>query len=279
MTNEDAGERGGPGGSGGWTVTNERPPNRPPNVSRRSLLSWLGNATVLAITPELLNACGGGGTSAGGGGADGSGGRDDSGDAGAPGSGSFPFQPSPVEGAIYDNWYGNTVDSQNLEDILASWTLTVDGLVEQVLTLSFADILGLQRQDQVTDFHCVEGWSVLDVPWNGFHVDRLIERTRPTSEATHVNFYSMRDVYTESLPLSVAREPRTLLAYGIDAKTLPLTHGFPLRLVVPRMMGYKNAKWLKRIEFANAAVTGYWEQRGYSDDAPVPESRLREGKY
>jgi DMSO/TMAO reductase YedYZ molybdopterin-dependent catalytic subunit len=270
-------------------VTSERPPNRPATLSRRSLLSWLGNAAVLAITPELLNACGGGGES---GGARGTGGRGNAGDAGgppeanpgesdagAPGTGPFPFQPSPVDGAIYDNWYGNTVDPQNLEDILASWKLAVDGLVEQVLTLSFADILGLGRQDQVTDFHCVEGWSVLDVPWNGFHIDRLIERARPTSEATHVSFYSVGDVYTESLPLSVAREPHTLLAYGIDAKTLPFTHGFPLRLVVPRMMGYKNAKWLKRIEFTNAAVSGYWEQRGYSDDAPVPESRLREGKY
>jgi DMSO/TMAO reductase YedYZ molybdopterin-dependent catalytic subunit len=253
-------------------VTNERPPNRPAALSRRSLLAWLGNAAVLAITPELLNACeGGGGAPAAP--------KPSQPDAGTPGSGSFPFEPSPVQGAIYDNWPGNTVDPQSLEDILASWTLTVDGLVERVLTLSFADVLGLQRQDQVTDFHCVEGWSVLDVPWNGFHIDRLIERVHPTGETTHVSFYAVGDVYTESLPLSVAREPRTLLAYGIDAKTLPLTHGFPLRLVVPRMLGYKNAKWLKRIEFTNTAITGYWEQRGYSDDAPVPESRLREGKY
>jgi DMSO/TMAO reductase YedYZ molybdopterin-dependent catalytic subunit len=253
-------------------VKNERSPNRPVTLSRRSLLSWLGNAAVLALTPDLLTACGGGssGTVAR---------KPGEPDAATPDAGSFPFQPSPVEGPIYDQWLGNTVDPQSLTDILASWMLTVDGMVEQVLTLSFADLLGLERQDQVTDFHCVEGWSVLDVPWNGFHIDRLIERARPTNEATHVSFYSFGDVYTESLPLSVAREPRTLLAYGIDAKALPLTHGFPLRLVVPRMLSYKSAKWLKRIEFTNTAIVGYWEQSGYPDDAPVPASRLREGKY
>jgi len=155
----------------------------------------------------------------------------------------------------------------------------VSGLVEEPLTLSYAKIVALPRQDQVTDFHCVEGWSVLDVPWNGVHIDRIIELVRPTSEATHITLRCFSDVYTESLPLAVAREPRSLLAYGIDGNTMPLTHGFPLRMVVPRQYGYKNAKWVKEIEFTNAPIDGYWEQRGYSNDAPVKAARLRVGKY
>lgn len=240
--------------------------------SRRSLLSWLGNATVLALTADLLAACGGQSTrstSSAGGGPTRS----------TPPSGAFAFAPSPVEGAIYDRWWGNTVDPQDLAQILASWQLTVSGLVAEPRTLSFAQMLALPRQDQVTDFHCVEGWSVLDVPWNGLHFDPLIDLVRPTAEATHVTFRCVGDIYTESLPLAVLREPRSLLAYGIAGGTLPLTHGFPLRLVVPRLYGYKNAKWVREIEFTNAAIEGYWEQRGYPNDAPVRASRLREGKY
>jgi len=117
------------------------------------------------------------------------------------------------------------------------------------------------------------------VPWNGFHFDNLIDLVRPTVNATHINLHCFSDIYTESLPISIAREPRTMFAYGIEGSTIPLTHGFPLRLVVPRMYGYKNAKWVKEIIFTNAPLTGYWEQRGYTTDAYVDPSRLREGKY
>ncbi len=247
-------------------------PSRGRNLSRRSLLSWLGNATALALAPDLFASCAREASPV------------DLRNSGAPAgttteSGTFAFAPSPVEGSLYDNWFGNTVDQQDLVQLLASWQLAVGGLVEQALTLSFAELLQLPRQDQVTDFHCVEGWSVLDVPWNGIHIDRLMELVRPTSAATHVTFHCFGDVYAESLPLSVSREPRTLLAYGIGGRTLPLTHGFPLRLVVPRLLGYKSAKWVKQIEFTNASEAGYWEQRGYSTEALVPESRLRDGKY
>lgn len=241
--------------------------------SRRSLLSWLGNATVLALTGEILAACAQESPRAR------TGANRETNATPTAGSGVFEFKPSPEEGVLYDTWWGNTVDRQNLEQILASWQLTIIGLVENPVTLTFADMLKLTRQDQVTDFHCVEGWSVYDVPWNGFHIDRLIELVRPKAEATHLTLLSFRDIYTESLPLSVVREQRSMFAYGIGGNTMPLTHGFPLRLVVPRMYGYKNAKWVKQIEFTNAAVDGYWEQRGYPSDAPVKANRLRVGKY
>jgi len=261
------------------------------NLSRRSLLSWLGNATVLALTGDFLVACGGQSAA-----------PSPSADItpAAPGpapapkatpkpapaapttppiSNALTFAPAPVKGPIYDRWWGNTADPQDLQQILASWKLSVGGLVEAPRTLSFAEMLALPRQDQVTDFHCVEGWSVLDVPWSGVHFDSLINLVRPTAEATHVTFRAFGGVYTESLPLTVLREPRTLLAYGIGDGTLPFTHGFPLRLVVPRFHGYKGTKWVTEIEFTNASIIGYWEPYGYPTDAPVEAFRLREGKY
>jgi DMSO/TMAO reductase YedYZ molybdopterin-dependent catalytic subunit len=94
-----------------------------------------------------------------------------------------------------------------------------------------------------------------------------------------VTLYSAGDIYLESIPMEVAAEPKTMLAYGIDGSTIPLAHGFPLRLVVPRMLAYKNAKYIYRIEFTDKPLDGYWVKRGYSYEGKVPQSRLREGKY
>ena len=139
--------------------------------------------------------------------------------------------------------------------------------------------MALPRQNQVVDFHCVEGWSILDVPWNGLHLSELLDAAQPTSGASHLTFHTINQAYNESLPLDVAREPKTMLAYGIAEQTLPLKHGFPLRLVVPRLLAYKSAKYVQRIEVSDHPIDGFWVARGYSYDAEVQESRLRPGKY
>ena len=117
------------------------------------------------------------------------------------------------------------------------------------------------------------------MPWNGVPLARVLDLAGVQPSATFVTFHSVGDVYEESLPIDVAREPKTLLGYGVDGSTLPLPHGFPVRLVVPRLLGYKNAKYLSRIELADHVVTGYWESYGYSNDGEVPPARLRPGKY
>jgi len=255
-------------------------PHQPPiiaqsTVERRTVLGWLGNATVLALGGDVLSACLGTSTA--------NSGRPDAAGEDGPGEGAdaqgFDFQPGPGTDPIFTDWYENTVDSQNLVDILASWTLTVDGMTSNPLSLGFADLIALARQDQVTDFHCVEGWSVDDVPWNGVSLASMLDLAGADPSATYVNFYSVGGEYSESLPIGVAREPRTLLGYGVGGSTLPLAHGFPVRLVVPRLYGYKNAKYLSRIEITDHAITGYWEQYGYSYDGEVPAALLRPGKY
>jgi hypothetical protein len=252
-------------------------------VSRRSVLEWLGSGAVLALGADLLAACAVTDREArvdtGAGGADGPGpggsdGRD------APDSGAdFGFRPGPMEHRVYSKWGERTVDPQDLEEILSTWQLRVDGMADRPLTLGFADLLELPRRDQTTDFHCVEGWSVLDVPWNGVHLGELLDRAEPRSSATHVTIHTIGGTYNESLPLTVAHEPRTLLGYGIAGSTLPLKHGFPLRVVVPRLLGYKNAKYVARLELTDHPVEGYWVKAGYPYAGEVPEGRLRAGKY
>ena len=74
-------------------------------------------------------------------------------------------------------------------------------------------------------------------------------------------------------------EPRTILAYGVAGSTLPLDHGFPLRVVVPRLLGYKNAKYVERLELADKPLIGYWVAAGYDLAGLVPQNRLRSGHY
>ncbi len=155
----------------------------------------------------------------------------------------------------------------------------MDGLVETPVTLTFGQILGLPRQDQLVDFHCVEGWSVYDVPWNGVHLSQLFALVAPLAAASHVTFHTIGGTYNESLPLDIATEPKTLLAYGVNCNTLPLSHGFPLRVVIPRLLGYKSAKYIHRIELTDRPINGFWVARGYTYDGEVPENRLREGKH
>ena len=262
-------------------------PGKPPvivetTVSRRSLLEWLGKATVLALGGELVTAC-----------ALGSNRGDDSntilvreGDPPNQGQNGFscdaekyPFEPGPKNHLVYEEWPERTVDEQNLYHILKTWRLRVDGMVKNPLELSFSELLQLKRQDQITDFHCVEGWSVYDVPWNGVHLKTLLEQAVPSPIASHITLYCFGDMYLESLPLSVALEEKSLLAYGINCSTLPLSSGFPLRMVIPRKYAYKSAKYVYRIELTDGPVKGYWEKYGYSYEADVHEMRLREGKY
>ena len=193
-------------------------------------------------------------------------------------TGDYPFSPGGSDGP-FPAWSERTVDRQDLVELLANWELRVDGLVGTPVTLSFAELVQLPRKNQVKDFHCVEGWSVHEVPWNGIHLADLFDLVDPDPSATHVVFHTVGGTYNESLPIDIAREPSTMLGYGIGGNTLPLSHGFPLRVVIPRLLGYKNAKYVERIELTTAPLNGFWVNAGYAYDGNVPADRLREGWY
>ncbi|MBI5480879.1 MAG: molybdopterin-dependent oxidoreductase [Deltaproteobacteria bacterium] len=261
------------------------PPRVPPFVSevtvgRRTVLEWLGRSAVLALGADLIAVCSSPTTATSDAGADGSlaggeygGPGHDAGhdappaevtcgpDAGA----GPPFAPGTLDPPL-PGWYVETVDPPDLQAVLQSWRLAVDGLCVAPQSFTFADLVCLSRQEQVTDFHCVEGWSVYDVPWSGVHLQRLFDLVQPTAAATHVTFHTLGDRYHESLPLGVALEPRTILGSAVGGSPLPLEHGFPLRVLVPRLLGYKNAKYVERTD---APVQGFWVKLGYSYDGEV----------
>jgi DMSO/TMAO reductase YedYZ molybdopterin-dependent catalytic subunit len=151
----------------------------------------------------------------------------------------------------------------------ASWKLEVGGLVERPLSLDYDTLRGLPRVNQVSDFHCVTGWSVPHVHWGGVRLGDLLDRVGPKQGAHAVRFTSTEKPYVDSLTLKQARLRDVLLAYEMDGKPLPREHGAPLRLVMPEMYGYKNVKWVERIELVPLAEPGYWELLGYDQDAWV----------
>ena len=162
---------------------------------------------------------------------------------------------------------------RSVEDVpdvpAADWVVTVDGLVVQPLRIDHAAWSSLQRLDETVDFHCVEGWTVGDVRWGGVAPARLLEQAGVKPEGRFAVFHAYGDTYLSSVPLDLVTAPRTVLADRLNGEPLPARHGGPVRLVVPDQLGYKSVKWVERIEITAAARTGYWEKRGYPEDAPI----------
>jgi methionine sulfoxide reductase catalytic subunit len=147
------------------------------------------------------------------------------------------------------------------------WRFFAQGLVDKPLQLTWRDFLHLPRVEQVSDFHCVTGWSVYNTTWEGVRLRDVLDMLGVRPEADHVKFYSLDGVYTDDLPLDVARDDDILLAYLMDGQLLPSQHGGPVRLLVPQMYAYKSVKWLGGFELIQGPHVGYWQERGYPRNA------------
>jgi DMSO/TMAO reductase YedYZ molybdopterin-dependent catalytic subunit len=153
-----------------------------------------------------------------------------------------------------------------------TWRLEVGGVVGRPTALTYAELRRLPRVEQVSTFHCVTGWTVQNVHWAGVRIADVLARARPHPSAHALRFVSMEKPYVDYLTLSQASLHDVLLAYEMDGKPLAQEHGAPLRLVIPEMYGYKNVKWVERIELVPRAGSGYWENLGYDRDAWVGRS-------
>jgi DMSO/TMAO reductase YedYZ molybdopterin-dependent catalytic subunit len=154
----------------------------------------------------------------------------------------------------------------------ASWRLRIDGLVERPIELSYQDLLALPKAEQISTFHCVTGWVVKQVHWAGVRFHDLLATVQPRPQAQALHFVSAENPYDDYLTMQEVRLRDVMLAYEMDGKPLPREHGAPARVVIPDMYGYKNVKWVERIELVAKPGAGYWEQRGYDVDAWVGRS-------
>ncbi|WP_407268610.1 molybdopterin-dependent oxidoreductase [Radiobacillus sp. PE A8.2] len=150
-----------------------------------------------------------------------------------------------------------------------NWSLTVDGLVENKLSYTWDQFVKLQRTSQLSNFHCITGWSVYDVTWEGIPLKALLEEANVNGKAKYVKFYSGDGVYTDSLTMSEAMMDDVIVATLIDGELIKQNNGGPVRLITPKLYAYKSVKWLTRIELIEEEHFGYWEQRGYEQNAWV----------
>lgn len=164
-----------------------------------------------------------------------------------------------------------------LENAFTDWRLQVDGLVQQPLSLSLAELKRMPSRTQITRHDCVEGWSAIG-QWQGVPLGRILDLAKLKPGARYVVLHCADELevtfdgsgrYYESIDLLDAYHPQTILAYGMNGQDLPVAHGAPLRLRVERQLGYKQAKYLMRIEVVSSFESlgggrgGYWEDRGY----------------
>ena len=152
---------------------------------------------------------------------------------------------------------------------LESYRLKVDGLVENSLEYTLAEVTdNHQSYKKVVTLNCVEGWRVT-ILWEGVPVKELIEEAKASPEANTVIFHAY-DGYTTSLPLDYIMGQDIMLAYKMNGVVLPPERGAPFQLVAESKWGYKWIKWVTEIELSDdVSYMGYWESRGYSNDADL----------
>jgi len=146
------------------------------------------------------------------------------------------------------------------------WALTVEGQVENPFKLNWKEFLELPHVESSNDFHCVEGWSVLDCHWKGVLFKTIAERAEPKKGSDYVNF-ECSDEYTTSLEMADLMGEETMLAYQLNGKPLAPELGGPVRLIVPSKYAYKSPMWVTKIVIASWKLLGFWELRGYNDRA------------
>ena len=151
----------------------------------------------------------------------------------------------------------------------ARWSVLVDGLVDNPFELTPETLAQFPPFEHTDTFHCVEGWGVPNARWRGVQLAEVLRRAAPHSEATFVTFRTLGGAYSDSLTLEQALRPETLLATHLGDGPLPDRQGYPIRLVVPFMYGYKSVKWVARVTLEDRRKVGFWERRGWQLDPYV----------
>lgn len=170
----------------------------------------------------------------------------------------YDFRENSIKGPQY-------IDKEN-------YTLKITGLVKNPKTYPYDETINdFQNYKKVVTLNCVEGWSV-KILWDGILVEDLIERSEPLENANTTIFHAY-DGYTTSLPIKHVDDNNILLAFKMNNVTLPPERGWPFQLVAESKWGYKWIKWVTEIELSdNVDYEGYWESRGYSNNADLNNS-------
>lgn len=159
----------------------------------------------------------------------------------------------------------------------ADWRLTVDGLVARPLSFSLAELRAMPSRTQITRHDCVEGWSCIG-QWTGVRLSHLLGMAQPNPRARFAVFHCLdrmdeddaQTMYYESVDMDDAYHEQTILAWELNGKPVPIENGAPLRARIERQLGYKQPKYVHRVELVSDFADigggrgGYWEDQGYN---------------
>jgi DMSO/TMAO reductase YedYZ molybdopterin-dependent catalytic subunit len=145
-----------------------------------------------------------------------------------------------------------------------TWDFRVFGRVENEVRLSWEEFQKLPRNNVTADMHCVTTWSKLDQRWEGIPFSVIVDRAKPLPDAKFVIAHSEHG-FTANVPIEYCLSDDCLIALGANGEPLTPEHGYPARLVVPKLYAWKSAKWLRGIEFSVEDKKGFWESNGYHD--------------
>jgi DMSO/TMAO reductase YedYZ molybdopterin-dependent catalytic subunit len=147
---------------------------------------------------------------------------------------------------------------------LAMWSIRIGGdtLDGEAVTLSWAEFSSLPQTAVLADHHCVSRRTTQDLHWSGVAARTVMELVPPADGVEHVLVSAARG-YSSSIRVEDLSSPRAVLATHLDGEPLTPEHGWPLRLVLPHLYGWKGPKWVVALDYQRYAERGFWEQRGY----------------
>jgi DMSO/TMAO reductase YedYZ molybdopterin-dependent catalytic subunit len=161
-----------------------------------------------------------------------------------------------------------------------TWTLKVDGLVENPTTFDLKTLKGFPVYEDMRTLECignpVGGGLIGNVLWKGFRFEEILNRVKVKPTATHLKF-ECADGYSTSVELKWATQPDVMMAYEMNGDPLTTQHGFPIRILMPGLYGQKMPRWITHLEFIDQYYRGFWESRGWSDVASVQTNSIIKG--
>ncbi len=186
-----------------------------------------------------------------------------------------------VKSEVTDNriFYRVDIDPDPPELDFDSWSLAIDGKVSNPKTIKKADILSLPTTDEYVTLECISNTInppaglISNAKWTGVPLAMLLNQVGLLPEAKYIIFHSA-DGYRVGIPVERAMHPETILAYKMNDDFLRQEHGFPLRAIIPGIYGMMNAKWITQITVVDYVYLGYWQTRGWSNDARIKTTSI-----
>jgi len=156
-----------------------------------------------------------------------------------------------------------------------NWTIEVAGCCKDPKIFHWFELSKMPKDIADARLTSVTRFSVRG-KWGGITLSRILDIVKADATARYVRFWSIKNIYDTSIPMEVAFREKTLLAYEFDGESLEEDYGGPIRAFCPYLWGYKSAKSVIKIELMDHYVSGFWEKRGYTDDAMITAGKVRD---